>query len=290
MEENITYKPFAYLDHYIPAEGETVYYNTEKNLAVKKNDCTYGTAGNQVTLTAPANKFVSTESVADADEQAQSWLNANAQAHANNIGICNIRPTAWRGENSSCVLEPLTTLLPFDFMLIKYKWALGAGHDFDTFTGFVSTGTEWDNKYLGYGHNHGTELPNNSTAMQSYLMHAGDNQKDNGVESCLINFNKLVSDYASLQSIPIRMAGAWYGEIGTGNIDIEIITYSGGTMQKVDAEYDFINIGGSQVQQLTFSKNIPKPPTWVNNIDLVTNIGYITYDKNSSTAKVVITY
>ncbi|GEM_PF-848844 len=290
MEENITYKPFAYIDQYSPAEGTTVYYNTEKTLAVKKNDCSYGTAGNLVTLTAPANKFVSTESVADADEQAQAWLTANAQAYANNTGICSIRTTAWRGENPSCVLEPSTTLLPFDYMIIRYKWALGAGHDLDTFTGFVSTGTEWDSKYMGYGHGYGTELPPNSIAMQSYIMYAGDNQKDNGVEACLINFDKLLSDYTSLKSVPVRMATAWFGQIGTGNIDVEITTYSGGTMQKVDAEYDFINLGGSQIQQLTFSKNIPKPPSWVNDIDQVTNIGYITYDKDSSTAKVAITY
>ena len=143
---------------------------------------------------------------------------------------------------------------------------------------------------MGYGHNQGTELPNNRTAMQSYIMFAGDNQKENGVEACLINFNKLLSDYPSLKSVPVRMAGAWIKEIGTGNIDMEITTYSGGTMQKVDPDYDFINIGGSLIQQLTFSKNIPIPPTWVNDFDQVTNIGFITYDKNSSTAKVAITY
>lgn len=290
MEENITYKPFVYIDQYNPIEGASVYYNTEKTLSIKKNDCTYGTAGNLVTLTAPASKFVSTESIEDANAQAESWLQTNAQAYANNTGICAIRPTAWRGENPSCVLEPSTALLPFDFMIIRYKWALGAGRDFDTFTGFISTGTEWDNKYMGYGHGQGTELPNNSTAMQSYIMYAGDNQKDNGVEACLINFNKLLSDYPSLNSIPLRMAGAWYGQIGTGNIDMEITTYSGGTMEKVTADYDFINIGGSQIQQLTFSKNIPKPPSWINDINQVTNIGYITYDKDSSTAKVAITY
>jgi len=290
MEENTTYKPFNYLNHYVPVEGTLVYYNTEKTLSVQKNSCPQGTSGNLVTLTAPENKFISIESVANANEQAQSWLNTNAQAYANNIGTCKLRATSWRGDNPSCVLEPSTTLLPFDYMTIKYKWALGAGLDFDTFTGIVSTGIEWDNRYMGFGHGFGTELPNNSTTLQAYIMYAGDNQKNNGVEACLINFNKMISDYSSLQSIPIRMAGAWYGQTGTGNIDIEINTYSGGTMQKVISDYDFINVGGSQIQQLTFSKNIPKPPLWANDIDKVTHIGYITYDKNSSTAKVVITY
>ncbi|PIF60078.1 DUF5977 domain-containing protein [Flavobacterium sp. 2] len=290
MEENITYKPFNYIDHYVPVEGETVYYNTEETLTVRKNDCSIETVGNLVPLTAAANKFISTISTTDANEQAQSWLNTNVQAYANNIGVCTIRETEWRGIDESCVIEPPTILQPFDFMIIRYKWALGAGKDFDTFTGFVNTGTIWDNKYMGYGHGHGTELPNNTTSAQAYLMHAGDNTLDNGVESCLVNCKKLSSDNGNLKSIPIRMAGAWYGMAGTGNIDIEITTYSGGTIQKIASKYDFTTVDSTQIQQFTFSKNIPKPPSWGNDIEKVTNIGYITYNTDSLTAEVIITY
>lgn len=290
MEENAIYKPFEYIEQYIPVEGSTVYANSEKSSEVRKNDCSQAMSGSLVTLTAGPNKFVSTVSLADANDQAQSWLNANAQSYANNIGNCVLRTTAWRGTDESCVLEPSTTLLPFEYLVIRYKWSLGAGRDLDTFTGFVSTGTEWDNKYMGYGHGEGRELPINSVASQSYIMYAGDNQKDNGVEACLINFSNMISQYPSLKSIPVRMAAAWWGQVGTGNIDMEITTYSGGTMQKIDSEYDFINVGGSQIQQLTFSKSIPYPPIWVNDIEQVNNIGFITFDKNTSTAKVAITY
>lgn len=89
MEENTTYKPFAYLDNYIPAEGETVYYNTQKTLNKRKNDCAAG-IGNSITLTAEANKFISNSSVNEANAQAEEWLNANSQAYANNLGTCFI--------------------------------------------------------------------------------------------------------------------------------------------------------------------------------------------------------
>jgi len=92
MEENTTYKPFSYLDNYIPVEGETVYYNTEKTLNKTKNDCAAG-IGSSVTLIAPANKFVSNLSINDANEQAQEWLNTNSQAYANNVGTCLIDST-----------------------------------------------------------------------------------------------------------------------------------------------------------------------------------------------------
>jgi hypothetical protein len=92
MEENITYKPFAYIDQYNPVEGETVYYNTEQTLSKSKNDCTTG-MGSLVKLIAEANKFVSTSSVTDANEQAEEWLNTNSQSYANNLGTCVIDTT-----------------------------------------------------------------------------------------------------------------------------------------------------------------------------------------------------
>ncbi|WP_369012551.1 DUF5977 domain-containing protein [Flavobacterium anhuiense] len=286
MEENITYKPFAYIDQYNPVEGTSVYYNTEKTLSVKKNDCTYGTAGNLVTLTAPANKFVSTKSIADANGQAESWLNANAQAYANNIGVCSIRPTAWRGENPSCVLEPATTLLPFDYMIIKYKWAFGAGADLDTFTGLINTGIDTlDNRWVGFGL--ASEVPSSALAQDSYVMWGGDVTDVTGVETCLLNFKKIKEDYATLNDIQARMAGVWWNSKNTGNIDVEITTYLGGTMEK--AGKDIVNNNGQQVQQLNFSKNVSVQGQHLT-IDQITNIGYINYSNNLSTANVVINY
>jgi len=286
MEENTTYKPFAYGDHHTPVEGLEVYYNNEKTLTVKKNDCLKGTTGNPVTLTAGANKFVSTISTAEADEQAESWLKANTQAYANNIGTCSIRPTAWRGANPSCVLEPPTTLLPFDYMVIKYKWAPGAGVDLDTFTGFVNTGiSTLDKKWVGFGL--GNEIPASAIAQDSYIMWGGDIQDRTGTETCLVNFKKVKEVYSNLNDVQIRMAGVWWSSKASGNIDVEITTFLGGTMLKEGK--DIINNDGNQVQQLNFSKNILVQGTHLA-IDQVTHIGYINYSNNQSTAKVVINY
>ncbi|MCV9928117.1 DUF5977 domain-containing protein [Flavobacterium sp. LS1R49] len=288
MEENTEYKSFASLEQSNPdITGITKYYNTVRTLAATKNDCATGSTGNTITLTANANQFASTISIADANAQADAWLTTNVQAYANNSGTCR-RITAWRGINPTCIIEPTTTLSNFNYMVVRYKWALGAGVDFDTFTGFINTGTEWDNKYMGYGHQQGNELPNGKLAADSYIMWAGDNTQSNGVESCLVNFSKMTTDYPNLNTIQVRMAGAWFNSVGTGNIDIEVTTYLGGTMSKVG--YDIINTGGTQVQKETFSKHIPKPPNWVNDVNAVTNIGYVTFTKSSSTGRIVITY
>ena len=264
------------------------YYNIEKSLTAAKNDCDVGVIGTSVTLTANANQFVSTVSVEDANAKADAWLAANVQAYANNSGTC--RTTAWRGINPSCLLEPETTLSPFDYMVVRYKWALGAGSDFDTYTGIVNTGiTSLDKKWMGWGHQMGNEIPAGALPENCYILWAGDNTQANGIEACLVNFSNIIEDYPSLNTVQIRMAGSWFSSKGTGNVEIEITTYLGGKMIKDG--YNIVNDGGGHlVQQLTFSKNIAiAGQNLANNIEAVTNIGYITYSKNQ-TGQIVITY
>jgi hypothetical protein len=263
------------------------YYNIAKRLTASKNDCAAGVIGTSVTLDAPANQFVSTISVEDANAKADAWLAANVQANANNIGSCRI--TAWRGINPSCVLEPATTLSPFNYLVVRYKWALGAGQDFDTYTGIVNSGTPLDNKWMGWGHGFNNEIPLNALAVDSYIMWGGDNTQANGVESCLVNFSKITTDFPTLNTIQLRMAGSWYSAVNTGNIDIEVITYLGGEMVK--SGYDIINNGGTQVHKQTYSKRVLIQGTNLSkNIESVANLGYITYFKNSSTGQIVINY
>ncbi|SHL94664.1 DUF5977 domain-containing protein [Flavobacterium chilense] len=263
------------------------YYNIARSLTAAKNDCAAGVIGTSVTLIANANQFASTISVEDANAKADAWLAANVQAYANNTGSCRI--TAWRGVNPSCVVEPTVTLSPFNYMVIRYKWALGAGQDFDTYTGIINSGTSLDNKWMGWGHGFNNEIPVNALAADSYIMWAGDNTQANGVESCLVNFSKITTDYPTLNTVQLRMAGSWYRTVGTGNIDVEIVTYLGGAMEK--SGYDIINVGGTLVDQKNFSKKVPIQGTnLAKNIEAVTNLGYITYIKDSSTGQIVIKY
>ena len=292
MEENTEYKPFVRLEQYDPeAMG---YYNTQKTLATTKNDCSSGYKGSSVTLTANAYQFFSSNSIADADKQADAWLAANAQANANNLGICTIRPTAWRGINPSCVIES-TTLSAFDYIVVKYKWAPGAGSDLDTFTGFVNTGIDTvDNKWMGYSLEHPfkSELPIDSNAEDTYIMWLGDVQELTGVETCLISFKKLGEVYPDLNTIQVRMACIWYDpELpgDTGNIDVEIETYLGGTMGKSTSGLNFENNGGTKGTPLNFSIKISKYNDSASITD-ATNVGYITYTKSSSTGQIVINY
>jgi len=80
-----------YIAPFLDAENcppSTRYYNTQQIKTVQKNNCSTGYSGSNVTLTAFANQFVSNESLAEANNQAIAWLDANAQIYANNVGTC----------------------------------------------------------------------------------------------------------------------------------------------------------------------------------------------------------
>jgi hypothetical protein len=282
MEE---YTPFASLDPNNPDMPITGHFNIEKTVTTAKNDCSGGIVGSSVTLTANTKQFVSPISIADANLQATSWLNANAQAYANNLGTCRPRTTAWRGINPTCVIEPTTALLPFDYMVIRYKWGEEKGESIQPSTSFINTGTEYDYR-LGYNVSWAPllEIPKGTLkAADAYMMSSGELQKISEKDAYLVNFKKFTTDFSTLKTVQVSIGCQWSSNDGdTENMEIEITTYRGGTMNKEG--YDMINTGGSKVQKLIFSKKIPwgarKP----------SQLGYITYTKSSSTAEIVINY
>jgi len=88
------------------------YYSEGKKLSAKKNDCGTGKSGSTVTLTALPNQFFSTVSLADANAQANAWLAANVQNHANMAGTCEITPTYGGGGPGGCFVEGTLITLP----------------------------------------------------------------------------------------------------------------------------------------------------------------------------------
>lgn len=198
-----------------------------------------------------------------------------------------LQAIAWRGISPFCIQAPDEVLNEFDYLVIRYKWAGGAGRDLDTFTGYINTGTSIDNVFMGFGRPF-TEFPTETNYVNAYLGWAGDNMSSNGVEAVLVNFSNVIQKFSHLPAITVRMAAAWYGQKNSGNIDIEIVTYLGGTMQKVG--FDIQNVGGVMVQSIQFPKYIPDPPHWTNDINMVTPVGFVTYYKSNKSGRIVITY
>lgn len=69
-----------------------IYYNTQQSGTATRNNCSAGSTGSEVTLTVAANTFSSSTSVADANNQAIAYIDANKQAYANANGTCTSPP------------------------------------------------------------------------------------------------------------------------------------------------------------------------------------------------------
>jgi YD repeat-containing protein len=69
-------------------ENCSAYANVQKSENFIRNNCSAGGTGASVTYTVPANTYFSYTSQAEADAKAQSDVDNNGQAYANNIGNC----------------------------------------------------------------------------------------------------------------------------------------------------------------------------------------------------------
>lgn len=74
-------------DHISCGGAKTVYYSVPKAASVAKNDCTDG-VGSIVKYAVPGGKYTSLVSQQEADDQAQTDVDTNKQAYANDNGIC----------------------------------------------------------------------------------------------------------------------------------------------------------------------------------------------------------
>lgn len=68
------------------------HYSEKIVLDVTKNNCPSGQRGTIVNLSVPANIFVSTSSVSDANAKRDLWIKDNKQVYANNLGVCELIP------------------------------------------------------------------------------------------------------------------------------------------------------------------------------------------------------
>ena len=133
------------------------------------------------------------------------------------------------------------TVGDFDYAVIRYRWLPSGGKDLDTRTSL--TNPNRNNAMVG-----GRKLSTDD----GYLLWSGDNTA-NGVETVLLDVKKILLDFPQQVTIEADMRAFWYDSRLDGNLDIEFATYKGGTMQK--SGHDFVNTGGSLVQNLKVSTN-----------------------------------
>lgn len=212
------------------------------------------------------------------------------------VGFTPLLTTAY------CLQTPVISLADFDFMVIRYVWATGAGIDLDSFTGFEGTGTIYDGvlgsrqNWVGYNQNPdpstgatGTGsrvIPYGSSA--PYLNWGTDNVTGSGVEAILVDIKKFKTDFpATPNPISVKMNAVWYNTLQSGDITVEVTTYKGGTMSLDAANHNFINSGGVLVNTISSPYNVGIQST----ASLITNsksVARMDYDKTTNMATLTL--
>ena len=171
-----------------------------------------------------------------------------------------------------------------DTFRITYTWTQGdGGTDLDTLTGIApGTGTEYgagidtdgvlnadaDNfvgfKPPGIG-GETTHIGGTFASGNYFLAWAGDNVAGAGVEDVLVNQDYMISQNSTLTEFEIQLYSRWYSSIGTGEIDIAVELWTGGTWS--DEGTYFENSGGTLQDTISFSLNCLKGTGVGNRLD-----------------------
>lgn len=170
--------------------------------------------------------------------------------------------TQWTGiAPGPCFGNP-TLSRPFDYAAFRYKWDELGGEDLDTRTQVIIPLVNYE---VGWARDAVSPNPNGYILeacepngygidpSEAYLLHGGDNC-DFGVETILINFQKLMEDFPDATQFIIRMRAFWYDVLASGDFSLEFETYLGGSM--IHEEYDFVNSGGVAQQTLLVPRNV----------------------------------
>lgn len=113
-----------------------------------------------------------------------------------------------------------------DYAVIEYNFVL-PGDDLDTRTGIISP---FVSGYLGYGR---------AYSYSNILYHGGDN-RDQGVETVLINIANYKASYPT-QNLIVDMRAWWWDILSTTPVVFRITLYKGGTPLQTGYAWDVVN-------------------------------------------------
>lgn len=187
--------------------------------------------------------------------------------------------------------ENLVFTNPFDYMVVRFKYTKPLnGSDLDIMVYYDNTGSVYDKNAVGYNQlPNSVKIPTDATLDENaYLWWAtDDNSSPVGecVEAVVIGINKFNTGETTVGStINIYLRTGWFGSRGNGNIEVELVTYLGGTMSKVGT--DIINTGGTASTPQIINTNVTSGPGQVTEINS-NLVGTVIYDKINKTATLI---
>jgi hypothetical protein len=147
-----------------------------------------------------------------------------------------------------------TTIIPSipdaDYIVFKYNFEVTSGADLDTLTTLYVNGSDvpYVNSINPVGYCASRNGNGNSLGGPN-LWWGGDNTGF-GTESVYVDITQLNIN-ETINSVQINCRANWYSAIGDGVVEIQMFSYSGGTMVN-DGNYGFTNVGGKLLGNYNF--------------------------------------
>lgn len=176
-----------------------------------------------------------------------------------------------------------------DYLIITYQWGTSDGVDLDSMTEYDNTGlSDVDDLPMGWPY-----TPSNGYNYQyrafptsnndSLLLWGGDNVTS-GQETIVINIKKLKTYSSIPDEVYIEMYANWWSQKLTGDSELKIDGYSGGTLSKTGTVYTCDGtkvINGDLLQKNVPAANIAiQPANAISNFrTLYTHVAKVTYYK-----------
>jgi hypothetical protein len=149
---------------------------------------------------------------------------------------------------------------PADYLVITYQFNASGGRDLDTRTEIFSPRPAGPLGYCSRGNSGG-----------SLLQWSGDNT-GSGVESCMID----LTNFGPADEIKVNCSAFWYGQKKSGKMSLDIRAYKGGTMELISNRYQFVNRGGNETAELSFSEKVNEKTC-----QAMKRIGVVSYNKQT---------
>jgi len=193
--------------------------------------------------------------------------------------------------------------IPFDFAVIRYSWeAVGYQTDVDTRTAILGTGSDAVDM-VDVGYDRGTQVnmtyPNPVGGVERYVGPSEDEYylkwgRDNAsasvggkyTESVLVDFNRLIEDFGTVEEFQVRLRSYWVSSIAiSGPLTVELTTYTGGEMVYDSYTFNYFNEGG--VESFTTSFDTVLNHYVVNGNENGSDVGLISFNAATRTASLI---
>lgn len=182
----------------------------------------------------------------------------------------------------------------FDNVLLTFLYGSSDGIDLDIAVGLEnSTNSTLNNKYVGFGQNSGNAAYING---KSYLRHASDDvqTQDEGRqgEAVIINFKDL--EDGGVENLEVYIYAGWHQSRISGNFQIRLEGYKGGTWEIIPETKRYRNINGEQSFNVNSQYNVAKasgstqPFPIANGQESKPYVGKIVYNSETKEAKLIL--